>query len=230
MSFKKCPFCNNPIEYKIKNNLYSICCDYCKSKGINLLVSAKTLDELKELWNNRTFDDILLDDPEYSIKLLSFLSGKQQNPQDIVNIESDEKYKKYDSIMNSNDIFGYIVLTNGDIVICDEEHTLELIKYVGFDIDCIDKENIDNDEILKMFVENGMIRVSKQMRCLMIDFVPLKVSKLQLNNLSVFLMKNKDKLSDIRLYCVYLNGGDKAEDIKQFDNLNDLILYLDKVI
>ena len=225
MFFKNCPFCNENVDYVYNSDdkLYTIKCDGCSKNGIIVSISHSDLTELQNKWNKRVFDDVLLNDTEYSIKMLSFFNGTLKNKEDISIFRTDKYHKEFDSFNISEDIFGYMVMPNGDVIICDDEHSKELLKYLGID------DELNTDEIISIAVSCGIIRISKQAKCLMFDLVPNKINKAQITSLIKFLVENSDKLNYIKTFCVYKNGGTCARDIEVLDTLNDLILYLDGI-
>lgn len=228
MYFKNCPFCNQTVDYTYnnENKKYIMCCKNCLQHGITISIQADNLDEIQKLWNHRVFDDLLLNEPEYSIKLLSFYNGSLKIPTDIVKMKNDKDHMSFDSFNCSEDIFGYMVTPSGDIIVCDDEHCQELMRFLGFDTD---EMELDNDTVMSSAIQYGIIRISKQSKCLMFDIVPSKVNKKQITSLIEFLATNSNKLGYIRTYCVYLNGGTKVDDVKVFDTMNETILFLDKV-
>ena len=228
MYFKNCPICNSVVDYTYDSgkSLYIMHCPKCQEKGLTIKIEHSDINYIQKVWNDREFDNILLEDPEFSIKLLSFYNGTLKIPSDIHMLKNDTTHQGFESFSSSENIFGYLITLNGEVIICNKEHCEELMKYLGFDVSNIE---LSNDDIMKVAINYGFIRISVQSKCLMIDLVPMKVDKKQITCLIDFLVENVDKLKCIQTFCVYTNNGVQKEDINVFNTLNDVILYLDKV-
>lgn len=228
MFLKNCPFCNNNVEYvPQEDGTYLMECPTCKEKGITISLKEKNLDKLQKLWNKRAFDDILLDNPIYGLTMLAFYNGNLVNKEKIHEIKHTYITHNYETFNTTEDVFGYLLMPNNEVITCDDEHSIELMRFLGIDMFEDNIEKFDNERIIKCAINGGVIRISKQAKCLMIDMSPEKVSYNQISKLMVLLANTEFK--SMKSFCVYLNGAKTVSDIHTFKDLNELLLFLDGI-
>ena len=216
-TLKPCPFCGKGVkfDYDSNSNLYTIYCEYCRTvKSITCEVVNENFNEAVSLWNEREFDKKLLLEKD---KIIEWIEQKYKNLK-ILNNEianTSQKIIEYEPYVYT---YGAFILKNGDILECDTfGHGEMLCKYFG--INYISNDNMDTElfsikhNIVKIAIYNNFLNI----------LIPTKLTK-----------KQKDSLYDYIINCKYLNeivqfGCYNNESLSlTFNNLNDLLIYLDK--
>ena len=213
MFFKKCPFCNQTVEnfFDAKTKEFSIFCSNCEKKGITIKIVGTDIEDVVNKWNNRSFDNLLLEDPEQTIKdLLAYKNGAEiQN-------------KKYHFEYFDKDDFGWLILDDLTVIRCQDSHPEEILRYyeMGTDIDGFDYE--------KFCVDNGIVRIGVLKRCFFIS-IPTNVIHNQITKIIEILAK--EAKPEIIKYIVDVDSKtcQNKREVIEFQTLNNLILYLDKV-
>lgn len=219
--FKKhCPFCNTQPVIEYDKFQYRLYCKKCQINNIQINIYGNTEEEVISKWNNRVLDNEIVNNPEKFLKITDNynnnfyekISDGILKRQDFINLFSDT--------YSLNKItYGYLVLLNGRIINCKDSHGDEVLKLVnlptGKEFDC---ENV--------CIRSGILRICMDYNCIMI-VIPNKTSKIQLE--AVFNILTELSKENFKAYCVFVP---KNEDYKveSFTNLNELYLYLDKII
>lgn len=221
---KKCPFCFEEVKEYWDNGKYIIECQECQKKGIIVKVISNSQEEAISLWNTRVFDNHLLNNPEYAINEISIFNEiiKKCNSGSYVFKKQEFNKDLNNFVFDFNRVdYGYLILPDASYVKCSESHPEELLKLLGIETN---NEIPELDE--SIYMKLGIIRLCNHDNCLMV-VLPYKVSKKQID--CVFNLISSANIGKINSYCVY---EDREQDytITTFINLNEMMLYLDKVL
>ncbi len=221
---KKCPFCFQEVQEYWDDGKYIIECQECSKKGIIVKVISNSQEEAVSLWNTRVFDNHLLNNPTYVLNEISIFNDliKKCNNKSII-----MQKQEVDSVLNNfvfsfnRSEYGYLILPNASYIKCDESHVEELLKLLGIETN---REIPELDE--SIYMKLGIIRVCNHNNCLMV-VLPFKITKKQVD--CIFNLISTTNIGKINSYCVY-EDREKDYTITTFNDLSEMMLYLDKVI
>ena len=215
MFLKKCPFCNQTPQnfYNMETKMFSIYCKHCEEKGIVIRITDKDMIEAQKKWNERVFDNILLENPEQTITdLIAYKNGA---------VIGDNKY--HFEYFDKED-FGWLIMDDMTVIRCNDSHPEELLKY--YEIETDDIYGFDYETFC---IENGIVRIGVLNRCFYIS-IPSKVSHEQITKtLEILTNETKPEIIKYIVETDSLDGLKNQRDIIEYNSLNELFLFLDKV-
>ena len=227
--FKKCPICMHDCSliHDEEKDLYILECSECKKNGWTIRLENKDYKELINTWNNRKFDNLLMEHPKESITFIELLNGKQIDQEEVKKILKDFDYKNIE--LDVSNTLGYIQDLEGNIFACTKSHIETLLSSLGIE-KAIDYNQTSFDAIVQnVFTKRGYIKISTQAKCMMLEINTELVNKKQIDSLINFLAEDSSRFREIKVYYMDLFDCKENCKIEVFYTLNDLILFLDKL-
>lgn len=212
---KSCPFCMSypSAHWNDDETMYILECPNCNKRGITIKCEHKNPNEAHNLWNTRVYDTYIFK----NIDIIKDLINEEHG----LCIKSEEHQEVFDVLRMDDKNDGYFIMPNLDIVECQDGHVKELLHYLN-----IYTENTTYTEVSDICLNIGVVRISVMTGCLMVA-IPSKYKRKQIDKLIELLCQKR--FSNIKTYYFYHLLNKDKDEYEQFNNLNDLIMRIEKV-
>ena len=225
---KQCPMCmsNCTIFHDQEKNIHILECPKCKENGITIRLEDEDYDKLLDKWNHRAIEDFILKHPEESVMFLKLLNGEYIDPNIVKKTLNTFDYVKID--VDQQTIPGYLEDLEGNVFVCEQSHIDTLLNSLGME-DFPNANQTTLDAIVqRMFTERGFVKISTQAKCMMLEINFETINKKQVDGLINF-VSQPENIKNVKVYYVDLFDCKENCKIEVFYNVNDLILFLDKL-
>jgi hypothetical protein len=211
---KNCPFCMSyPIaHWNEDETIYILECPNCSKNGITIKCEHKNPNEAHNLWNNRLYDNYIINNIDDIKKIITEEQGLGV---------SDEHQEIFDVLRLDNKNDGYFIMPNLDIIECQDGHVKELLHYLN-----IFTENNLFTDVSTICLNIGVIRVSVMTGCLMVA-IPIKYKRKQIDKLVELLCKTQ--FNNLKTYYFYQLLSKDNEIYEQFNQLNEIIMKIEEI-
>ena len=199
-------------NYYEKDGKWTIECPNCLKNNIIVRIETDNKKLTEDLWNNRAYDKYIYDNIDNLYDIL-----KNQN---IMTLKNEDCEKIFDTLRLENINEGCFVTPNGDIINCNHNHIFALYEYLD-----LDPEYSPRDWDPTLCLKFNLARLSIFTNILAID-IPEKYKKIQIDVLIKLLCENKYK--NINKFYLQIKNNNDTKQI-EYNNINDLILQLDKL-
>ena len=223
---KPCPFCGNHVTIKNENDSFILECENCKNNDIIIMVKDSSKENVINKWNNRVFENFIMDNREKAFEILDTYDGKSNKP-----IPSDlkEEYKDYvytiKTVNNPNCLIKYLITPNNEYHLI-EEHCKAIADVMNLHMnDFMNESSYDFSEMFLIYALHiGYIKLDIFNNVIAIQYEI--ITKDQVKFLEKFLIDNilpSKNIDDLTFIVEKLS--EKSNQI--FSDVFDMLEYLE---
>lgn len=221
---KHCPICGHESSYIEKDGLFTIYCEHCKSKSINVSVSHYNVEEAVKLWNTRPVFDTISENFEYLYKFFQFYSGELKDREVLNILQTGKNYLFFSNLFfdPNKQTAGCLITKNGEVLPCLVSHLNSYKEYMNL------SDNEVTGEMLDKAIHNGFVRVSFYGKCLITELNRDKINCKQIMSLYKYIDDNKNSLlSSIKTWGLSYTTNQSSFYTNILDYLNEILLMKD---